>query len=50
MKVNDGGGVDDEEIEVVYLPVNQAKSFIMDEGISKTPGLMYAFMWYLKFK
>jgi UDP-sugar diphosphatase len=48
MRVNDGGGIDDEEIEVVFIPVNQAKSFIMDEDIAKTPGLMYAFMWYLE--
>lgn len=44
MKVNDGGGIDDEDIEVVFIPINQAKSFILDETISKTPGLMYAFM------
>lgn len=48
MKVNDGGGVDDEEIEVVFIPVKQAKSFIFDASIAKTPGLMYAFMWYLE--
>ncbi len=48
MRVDDGGGIDDEEIEVVFIPVNQAKTFIMDETISKTPGLMYAFMWYLE--
>ena len=48
MKVTEGGGIEDEAIEVVYLSVNQAKSLIFDETISKTPGLMYAFMWYLE--
>ena len=46
MKVSEGGGVDDEQIEVIYLPVSEAKAFIYDESIAKTPGLMFAFMWY----
>jgi len=46
MKVSEGGGVDDEQIEVIYLPVSQAKEFIYDENIAKTPGLMFAFMWW----
>ena len=46
MKVSDGGGVDDEQIEVIFLPVGEAKAFIYDESIAKTPGLMFAFMWY----
>jgi len=47
MKVSDGGGIDDEQIEVIYLPISEAKTLIYDENISKTPGLMFAFMWYL---
>lgn len=50
MKINDGGGVDDEEIEVVFLPVNESKIFIFNENVAKTPGLMYAFMWYFENK
>ena len=46
MKVSEGGGVDDEQIEVVYLPLPQSKAFIYDESVAKTPGLMFAFMWY----
>ena len=46
MKVSEGGGVDDEQIEVIYLPVSESKAFIYDESIAKTPGLMFAFMWY----
>jgi UDP-sugar diphosphatase len=46
MKVSEGGGVDDEQIEVVYLPLTEAKAFIYDESIAKTPGLMFAFMWW----
>lgn len=48
MRVHDGGGVEEEEIEVVFILVSDAKSFIFDTSIAKTPGLMYAFMWYLE--
>lgn len=50
MQIHDGGGVDDEQIEVIYLPVNEAKQFIYDESIAKSPGLMFAFMWYFEKK
>jgi len=46
MKVSEGGGVDDEQIEVITLPVAEAKTLIYDEDIAKTPGLMFAFMWW----
>ena len=48
MKVSEGGGIDHEQIEVVYLPVGEAKNLIYDESIAKTPGLMFAFMWWLE--
>lgn len=47
-KVNDGGGVDDENIEVIFIPKNQAYSFIFDESYPKTSGVMFAFLWFLK--
>lgn len=46
MQTSDGGGIDDEQIEVVYLSVDKAKAFIYDESIAKTSGLMFAFMWW----
>ena len=48
MKVSEGGGVDHEQIEVVYLPIDEAKEFLYDESIAKTPGLMFAFMWWFE--
>jgi UDP-sugar diphosphatase len=50
MKVHQGGGVDQEQIEVVYLSVKEAKKLMYDETIAKTPGLMFAFMWWLETK
>lgn len=50
MKIHEGGGLDVEEIEVVYLDVADAKEFILDESKSKTPGIMYAMMWWFSEK
>ncbi|CAA6813282.1 MAG: Uridine diphosphate glucose pyrophosphatase (EC [uncultured Campylobacterales bacterium] len=46
MKVNDGGGLEDEDIELFYLDIKEYKNFIFDESKVKTPGVMYAFMWW----
>jgi len=46
MKVSEGGGVDGELIEVLTLPTQKAEALIFDEKIAKTPGLMFAFMWW----
>jgi UDP-sugar diphosphatase len=48
MKVSDGGGVDTELIDVVFLSIEQSKDFIYDESVAKTPGLMFAFMWWFE--
>ncbi len=46
MRVSEGGGIDVELIEVIELPVSEAEAFIYDESIAKTPGLMFAFLWW----
>ena len=46
MKVNDGGGLEDEEIEVIYIPHARAKEFMFDESYQKTPGLIMGFYWF----
>ncbi len=48
MRISEGGGVDLEMIEVVYLPVSEAKAMIFDNKITTTPGLMFAFLWWLE--
>jgi len=47
MRVNNGGGIQNEMIEVIYLPVSEAKSFMFDERIPKRPALMFMFSWFL---
>jgi len=48
MKFSEGGGVEGELIEVVEIPTKEAKDFIFDESIAKTPGLMFAFLWWMR--
>ena len=48
MRTHEGGGIHDEEIELFYLPVSKSKNFIYDESKIKTPGLMFAFMWFFE--
>jgi len=47
-KIHDGGGIDEEDIEVVYIPIKDAQEFLKDSSYAKTPALMYAFMWYFE--
>ena len=46
MKVSDGGGLEEEDIEVIYIPVKKAKEFMFDNRFQKTPGLMMGFYWF----
>ena len=50
MRVNGGGGVDVEAIEVIEIPASEAKAFAMDETKAKTPGLMFGFGWFFEKK
>lgn len=47
MKVHEGGGIHDEQIETMFLPVEEFKTFIYDETKAKTPGLMFSFFWFM---
>lgn len=49
-KINAGGGIDDEDIEVIYLNVEEMNEFIFDTTKAKTPGIMFALNWWEKFK
>lgn len=46
MKIHDGGGIHDENIELYMLSLKDAKQFALDEKYPKTPGLMFAFYWF----
>ncbi len=46
MKLSDGGGLVEEDIEVIYIPVSEARKFMFDKSYKKTPGMMMAFYWF----
>jgi len=46
MKINEGGGLPEEDIEVIYIPLEDAKSFMFDENYQKTSGVIMAFYWF----
>lgn len=46
IKVNDGGGLEEEDIEVIYVDISKAREFMFDESYQKTPGLIMAFYWF----
>jgi UDP-sugar diphosphatase len=46
MHTGEGGGIDSELIEVVEIPVEEARDFIYNESIAKTTGLLFALMWW----
>ncbi|WP_304544688.1 NUDIX hydrolase [Sulfurimonas microaerophilic] len=48
MRVHDGGGIHEEEIEVIELKTDEAKKFMFDESFQKTPGMMMAFYWFFE--
>lgn len=48
MKIHEGGGVNDEQIELHFLPIEKSDELIFDESKAKTPGLMFSFYWFLK--
>lgn len=50
MKKGAGGGIHDELIELVWIPLSEAKEFIFDESKAKTSGLMFAFSWFFENK
>lgn len=50
MRVNDGGGLEEEVIEVIYIPVEEAKKFMFDESYQKTTGVMMSIYWFFDTK
>ncbi len=50
MKIHEGGGINDEQIELIFLPLEEFETFMYDESKAKTPGLMFSFLWFMKNK
>jgi UDP-sugar diphosphatase len=48
MRIHGGGGIANEQILLEFIPLKQARGFLCDETLAKTPGLMFAFTWFLE--
>ena len=48
MMIGEGGGLEEEEIEVIYIPTHEAKTFMFDESYQKTTGVMLSIYWFFE--
>ncbi|MDR2342513.1 MAG: NUDIX domain-containing protein [Campylobacteraceae bacterium] len=48
MKKDEGGGIEEEEIELFFLPRSEVKKFMHDEKIAKTPGVLFSIFWFFE--
>ena len=46
LKRNEGGGLEDEDIEVIFIKRQEVKQFILDAKFQKTPGLIMSVYWF----
>ena len=45
-KIGSGGGIDDEDIQIVHIPAKKIEEIIFDENIVLTPGAKFALLWW----
>jgi UDP-sugar diphosphatase len=50
IRKQEGGGVEEEDIELFFLPKNEVKNFMYDESKAKTPGVLFAVFWFFENK
>jgi UDP-sugar diphosphatase len=51
MKVSDGGGIDTEDIELVYVPMSELDSYMFDDSVfAKDSVLQMGLFWFLRHK
>uniref|UniRef100_A0A915PM68 Uridine diphosphate glucose pyrophosphatase NUDT14 n=1 Tax=Setaria digitata TaxID=48799 RepID=A0A915PM68_9BILA len=48
MKVSEGGGVDSEKIDKVFMTVSEAHKYCDQDEVSSSSGLLYGLMWFFK--
>jgi UDP-sugar diphosphatase len=46
MRVGPGGGIEGEQIEVLFMDDREARKLMTDENVARTPGLLYALCWW----
>jgi len=46
MRVGPGGGIEGEQIDVLFMDEREARKLMADESVARTPGLLYALCWW----
>uniref|UniRef100_A0A0N5AK28 Nudix hydrolase domain-containing protein n=1 Tax=Syphacia muris TaxID=451379 RepID=A0A0N5AK28_9BILA len=46
MKIGEGGGIDNEKIEKVFMSLNDAKEYLNKSEVMSAPGLLYGLSWF----
>jgi UDP-sugar diphosphatase len=50
MKVSEGGGIESEDIHLVYVPVKDLESYLFKQEVTMPSGLQFAILWFLRYK
>ncbi|KAL3985673.1 NUDIX domain family protein [Acanthocheilonema viteae] len=48
MKVSEGGGVDSEKIDKIFMTIPEAQKYCDQKEVPSSPGMLYALMWFFK--
>lgn len=48
IKIHAGGGINNEQIILEFIPISEAKAFLFNEDLAKTPALMFSIYWYFE--
>uniref|UniRef100_A0A0R3RUD7 Uridine diphosphate glucose pyrophosphatase NUDT14 n=1 Tax=Elaeophora elaphi TaxID=1147741 RepID=A0A0R3RUD7_9BILA len=48
MKVSEGGGVDSEKIDKIFMTIPEAQKYCDQNEVASSPGMLYALMWFFK--
>ncbi|EJW86549.1 hypothetical protein WUBG_02537 [Wuchereria bancrofti] len=48
MKVSEGGGVDSEKIEKIFMTISEAQKYCEQKEVAGSPGMLYGLMWFFK--
>jgi UDP-sugar diphosphatase len=47
IKISNGGGIDNEAIEIIKIKFSEMENFIYNEEVARTPAVIFAFQWLI---
>ncbi|KAM3716817.1 Uridine diphosphate glucose pyrophosphatase NUDT14 [Dirofilaria immitis] len=48
MKVSEGGGVDSEKIDMIFMTISEAQKYCDEKEVPSSSGMLYGLMWFFK--